>query len=49
MAGIPAPIALFAAAGVSLTASTVTIFDQRRRAEENPYSYLLSMEKVLGK
>lgn len=46
VAGIPSSIALVAGAGISLTASAVLLTSQRRRTIiENPYSYLLSLER----
>jgi hypothetical protein len=47
--GVPASIALLAAAGVSITASAVTVFDQRRKLEESPYSYLIAIEGLMQK
>ena len=45
-AGLPSSVALLAGAGVSLTATAVLLMNQRSRTKlENPYSYLLSLER----
>lgn len=47
-AGIPTSIALLAGAGVSLTASAISVTNQRNRIRrESPYSYLLSLENEM--
>lgn len=46
VAGIPGPVALLAGAGVSLIASAVLLGNQRQQTmQDNPYSYLLSLER----
>ena len=48
MLGLAAPQALFAGAGISLTASLVSYnSDKRKIIRENPYSYLLAVENKL--
>lgn len=45
-AGLPSSLALLAGAGVSLTASAILLANQQRRTTiDNPYSYLLSLER----
>lgn len=45
-AGFPSSLALLAGAGISLTASAVSLKNQMQRTKiESPYSYLLSMER----
>ncbi len=46
LAGIPNSVALIAGIGVSITASAVLLANQQQRIHtENPYSYLLSLER----
>lgn len=46
LAGLPGSVALIAGVGVSITASAVLLANQRRKTRaENPYSYLLSLER----
>ncbi|PYC26524.1 hypothetical protein DMX02_01345 [Pseudomonas jessenii] len=46
LAGVPSTLALVAGAGISLTATAVLIANQTQRTRmDNPYSYLLSLER----
>ncbi len=46
LAGIPGTVALLAGIGISITASSVLLVNQRHKLKEtNPYSYLLSIDK----
>lgn len=46
VAGVSAPVALLAAAGISLTASAVMLANERRKIRnQNPYAYLMSIQQ----